>query len=106
MIDFLTSAVVGRLYRGCGAEPTLSLMHCVFVPDWRRVLSVSAGAYGTTETRTASCDEGEYVQGLSYSVYRPEDATSHSYYLHEVGLMCSSATLSKRVYVTGLLAAH
>ena len=106
MIDFLASAAVGRPYRGRGEEPTPRLVHCVFFPDRRCVLSVPSGAYGTTETRTASCDEGEYVQGLSYSVYRPEDATSFSYYLTDVGLMCSSATLGERVYVRGSFAVH
>ncbi|CAM9383944.1 unnamed protein product, partial [Laminaria digitata] len=47
---------------------------------------------GMNASHTASCDEGEYVKGLTYVIEYVEEE-DFPYYISAIGFMCSSSTL-------------
>ena len=72
-----------------------SVLTLLCIAECFLVLSAPYDSWNITSKQTASCKEGEYVQGLVYTTDYPEN-TSFSYFLTSVGFICSSSTLGER----------
>ena len=48
-----------------------------------------------TDSDTYSCDEGEYVKGLTYEIV--DGNTNYPYFITAIGLMCTSSTLGEHM---------
>ena len=61
---------------------------------WCRLLRRPYHEWNVTENRAVSCEDGQYVQGVEYSIEIPE-SSSYPYFLSSVNFMCSSSTLGE-----------